>query len=103
MVMLCRTAGGYELPLHIILYYKMIPYNKMFLKDVILCAQENGWMTADLVEDRAKYVWERFYVTHQVCLSKVPLIDMFEELKVKPERRNCDLVVIIGGITRCFN
>jgi hypothetical protein len=46
-------------PLYVILSSKMIPENEMFPEDIILRAQRNGWMTADLMESRVKDVWER--------------------------------------------
>jgi hypothetical protein len=49
----------HKLPLYIVLNTKMISKNGMFPKDIIVRAQRNGWMTVDLMESRAKDVWER--------------------------------------------
>jgi hypothetical protein len=65
-VMLCITAHGHILPLHIILSHIMMPWNKMVLKVAIVCAQKNRWMTDDLIQDRVKNVWER-QVSQEVC------------------------------------
>jgi hypothetical protein len=83
----------------------MIPKNEMFHED---CAcTKNEWMTADMMDE-----WIRMsgkdnldlYVTHQVMLSPSAFCGhLNEELKVKLERKNCDLVVIPGGITIYFN
>jgi hypothetical protein len=55
------------------------------------------------VKDWVRNVWER----HPGALRNPPsllVLDTFrghlsEELKVKLERKNCDLVVILGGMT----
>jgi hypothetical protein len=103
MVMLCITADGHKLPPYVILNRKTIPKNEMFAKDVIVRAQKNGWMTVDLVEDWVKNVWERYPGALQNPPSTL-VLDAFhghlpEELKVKLESKNCDLVVTPDGMT----
>jgi hypothetical protein len=60
-------------------------------------------MTADLMEDRWKTPGKdalELYITHQYAGPLCFHVHLPEELKVKPERKNCVLVVIPGGICR---
>jgi len=48
-VMLAATADGRKLPPLLILKTKTLPKSEAFPKDVIVRAQEKGWMTEELM------------------------------------------------------
>jgi hypothetical protein len=54
-----QGVTGHKLPPYIFRNCKMIHKNKMLLKNVTVHAQNNGWMTADLMEVRVRNIWER--------------------------------------------
>jgi hypothetical protein len=90
---------------HLILFSIAKRYLRMrcSLKTIFLVRTKNGWMTADLMENWVKKVWER----HPGGLRNPPsmlVLDVFhrhlpEQLKVKWERKKCDLVVFPDGMT----
>ena len=56
-VILAATADGRKLPPLVILKRKTLPKSEAFLKDVIVRAQEKGWMTEELMLEWLKIVW----------------------------------------------
>jgi len=56
-VMLAATADGRKLLPLLILKRKTLPKSEAFPKDVIVRAQEKGWMTEELMLERLKIVW----------------------------------------------
>jgi hypothetical protein len=80
------TSVGYKLPLYVILNSKMIRKNEMFPNDIIVRAQRNGWMTADLMESRVKDVWGRrpgaLHNPFSVLVLDMFREDLSEEVKV---------------------
>jgi hypothetical protein len=58
MVMLYIIADGHKLPPCVILSHNMIPKSDMFPKRLYCICIKNGCMTADLMEDGVKNVWE---------------------------------------------
>jgi hypothetical protein len=58
-VMLAATADGRKLPPFLILKRKTLPKLESFPKDVIVRAQEKGWMTEELMMEWLKLVWSR--------------------------------------------
>lgn len=101
-VMLCITADGRKLPPYVILKRKTIP-KEDFPKNVIVRAQENGWMTEDLTIDWLKTVWMR----RPGALFKQPsmlVLDAFkghttEKVKAAIKEMGSDFVCIPGGMT----
>lgn len=106
-VMLCITADGCKLPPYIILKRKNMPKNECFPKDVIVRVQEKGWMTADLMTDWIRVVWEQrpgALLGGPAGTRSMLLLDAFRghltpEVKTKLRNINSDLVVIPGGMT----
>ena len=58
-VMLAATPDGRKLPPLLILKRKTLPKLEAFPKDIIVRAQEKGWMTEELMLERLKIVWSR--------------------------------------------
>jgi hypothetical protein len=58
-VMLAATADGRKLSPFLILKRRTLPKLKSFPKDVIVRAQEKGWMTEELMLVWLKLVWSR--------------------------------------------
>jgi len=58
-VMLAATADGRKLPPLLILKRKTLPKSEAFPKDVIVRAQEKGWMTEELMLEWLKIIWGR--------------------------------------------
>ena len=56
-LMLAETADGRKLPPLLILKRKTLPKSEAFPKDVIVRAQEKGWMTEALMLEWLKIVW----------------------------------------------
>jgi len=56
-VMLAATADGSKLPPLLILKRKALPKSEVFSKDVIVRAQEKGWMMEELMLEWLKIVW----------------------------------------------
>lgn len=54
-VMLYITANGHKLPTFLILAHK----KDKFPNDVIIPANQKGWMTTDLMNEWIKIVWNR--------------------------------------------
>lgn len=102
-VMLCITADGHKLPPYLILNRKTIPKNETFPKDVIVCAQKNGWMTSEMMDNWIDVIWNRRPgALRNPC--NILVIDAFkghtsEQIKKKLQNKNCDLVVIPSGMT----
>ncbi|KAK8772200.1 hypothetical protein V5799_024557 [Amblyomma americanum] len=57
-MMLCCMADGQKLPPFLNFERKTLPSGEVFLKNVVVRAQENGWMSGALVEDWVKTVWQ---------------------------------------------
>lgn len=106
-VMLCITADGRKLPPYIILKRKNMPKNEPFPSDVIVRAQEKGWMTAELMSDWIRVVWQRrpgAMLGGPSGTRSMLVLDAFRghltpEVKTRLQNSNCDLVVIPGGMT----
>ena len=58
-VMLAATADGRKLPSLLILKRKTLPKSEAFPKDVIVRAQQKGWMTEELMLEWLKIIWGR--------------------------------------------
>lgn len=100
-VMLCVTADRGKLPPYVILNRKMIP-KENFGQDIIIRAQENAWMTSELMQDWLECVWERRPDANNRSML---IIDSFrghltDEVKDKIKEKTSDLVIIRGGLTR---
>lgn len=102
-VMLAVLADGSKLPPYLILKRKLVPKNETFPKDVVVRAQEKGWMTSDMMGDWQKVVWERRPGALRNPRSML-VLDAFrghttDSVKNRLQQHNCDLVVIPGGMT----
>ena len=102
-VMLAATADGRKIPPLLILKRKTLPKSEAFPKDVIVRAQEKGWMTEGLMLEWLKIVWgrrPRAYLNQPSMLVldafKGHLTDSVENQLCK---MNTELVIIPGGIT----
>jgi hypothetical protein len=101
-VMLSVTADGNKLPPYIILNRKTMP-KETFCDGVIVRAHKNAWMTAELMQDWLGSVWER-RPGGLLNRNSMLVMDAFrghltEEIKTRLKNKNCDLVVIPGGMT----
>jgi len=101
-VTLAATAGGKKLPPLLILKRKTLPKSEAFPKDVIVTAQEKGWMTEELME-WLKTVWGR---RPRAFLNQPSMLvlDAFKgHLTDSVKNQLCkmitELVVIRGGMT----
>jgi len=101
--MLAATADRRKLPPLLILKRKTLPKSEAFPKDVIVRAQEKGWMTEGLMLEWLKIVWgrrPRAYLNQPSMLVldafKGHLTDSVENQLCK---MNTELVVMPGGIT----
>jgi hypothetical protein len=73
-VILAATADGRKLPPFIILKRKTLPKLESFPKDVIVRAQEKGWMTEELMLEWLKLVWSRrpgAFLTFSLLMSYI--------------------------------
>jgi hypothetical protein len=102
-VMLEATADGRKLPPLLILKRKTLPKSESFLKDVIIRAQEKGWMTEELMLEWLKIVWSHRPGTFLNQLSML-VLDTFkghvtDSVKDQLCKMKIKLVVIPGGLT----
>jgi hypothetical protein len=103
-VMLCVTADGCKLPPYLIFKRKTVPKREIFPKDVIICANEKGWMTESMMLDWVPMVWGR---RPGACRKErsMLVLDAFkghitEAVKARfPMMINTDPVIIPGGMT----
>jgi len=102
-VMLAANADGRKLPPLLILKRKTLPKSEAFPKDVIVRAQEKGWMTEELMLEWLKIVWGR---TPTALLNEpsMPVLDVFighftDSVKNQLLKMKTELVVIPGGMT----
>jgi hypothetical protein len=102
-VMLAATADGRKLPPFLILKRKTLPKSEAFPKDVIVRAQEKGWMTEELTLEWLKIVWGR---RPRASLNQPSMLvlDAFkghltDSVKNQFREMKTDLVVIPGGVT----
>lgn len=56
--MLCVASDGHKLLPYGILSRKTIRKNEMLLKTLV-CIHKNEWITANLIEDWTKNIWQR--------------------------------------------
>ena len=102
-VMLATNADGRKLPSLLIFKRKTLPKSEAFLKDVIVRAQEKGWMMDELMLERLKIVWgcrPRAFLNHPSML----VLDAFkghltDSVKNQLRKMNTELVVIPVGMT----
>jgi hypothetical protein len=102
-VMLAATADGRKLPPFLILKRKTVPKSESFPKDVIVRAQEKGWMTEELMLEWLKLVWSCRPGAFLNQLSML-VLDAFKEhvtdsVKDQLRKMKTELVVIPGGMT----
>lgn len=57
IAMLACTTDGCKLAPLLVFKHKMVPKSVNFLRGVLLCANEKGWMDNDLVIDSIDHVW----------------------------------------------
>ena len=101
--MLAATADGRKLPPLLILKRKTLPKSGAFPKDVIVRAQEKGWITEELMLEWLKIVWGR---SPRAFLNQPSLLvlDTFKGqitdcVKNQIRKMKTELVVIPGGMT----
>jgi hypothetical protein len=101
--MLATTADGRKLPPLLILKRNTLPKSESFPKDVIVRAQEKGWMTEELMLEWLKIVW-----SHRTgAFLNQPsmfVLDAFkghvtDSVKDQLRKMKTELVVILGGMT----
>jgi hypothetical protein len=102
-VMLAATAVGRKLPTLLILKRKTLPKSEVFPKDVIVRAQEEGWMTEELMLDWLKIVLSRRPGAFLNQLSML-VVDAFkghvtDSEKDQLRKMKTELVVMPGGMT----
>jgi len=103
MVMLAASADGRKLPPLLILKRKTLLKSEAFLKDVIVRAQDKGWMTEELMLEWLKIVWghrPRTFLNQPSIL----VLDAFkghltDSMKNRLRKMKTELVVIPGGMT----
>jgi hypothetical protein len=102
-VMLTALADGTKLPPFVILKRKQMPKEHLSKGTIFVRCQVKGWMTADLMNDWLKNVWnKRPGAAQQMCAMLV--LDSFRghitnEVKRKIKSLKSDLVIIPGGLT----
>lgn len=101
-VMLSATADGNKLPPYVILNRKTVP-KETFCDGVIVRAQQNAWMTSELMQDWLGCVWER-RPGGLLKRDSMLVMDAFrghlsDNIKTRLANGKCDLVVIPGGMT----
>jgi len=102
-VMLVATADGRKLPPLLVLKRKTLPKSEAFLKDIIVRAQEKGWMTEELMLEWLNIVWGR---SPRAFLNQPSMLvlDAFkghltDSVKNQLHKMKTELVVIPGGMT----
>jgi len=102
-VTLAATADERKLPSLPILKRKTLTKSEAFPKDVIIRAQEKGWMTQELMLEWINIVWDcrpRTFLNQRSMLD----LDAFnghltDSVKNKFRKLKTELVVIPGGMT----
>lgn len=102
-VMLCCTADGRKMPPYIVFKRKTLPAKEEFPKTVIVRAHENGWMTAAMVEEWIRLVWQR-RPGALLCRDSLLVLDSYsghltDGVKAALSRGGTDLAIIPGGMT----
>jgi hypothetical protein len=102
-VMLAATADGRKLPPLLILKRKTLPKSEAFPKDIIVRAQEKGWMAEQLMLEWLKMVWSRRSGAFLNQPSML-ILDAFkghvtDSVKDQLRKMKTELVVIPGGMT----
>jgi len=102
-IMLAATANGRKLPPLLILKRKTLPKSEAFPKNVIVRAQEKGWMTEELMLEWLKIAWAR---RPRAFLNQPSMLvlDAFkghltDSVKNKLRKMNTELLVILGEMT----
>jgi hypothetical protein len=102
-VMLVATADGRKLPPLLILKRKTLPKSKAFSKDVIVRAQEKGWMTEELMLEWLKTVWNprpgAFLNQPSMLVLDAFKGHLTDSVKDQLRKVKTELVVILGGMT----
>jgi len=102
-VMLAATADGRKLPLLLILKRKTLPRSEAFPKDVIVRAQEKGWMAEELMLEWLKIVWGRrpraFLNQPSMLVLDAFIGHLTDSMKNQLRKTKTELVVIPGGMT----
>lgn len=101
-VMLTALADGTKLPRFVILKRKTMPKEDL-PKGIFVRCNEKGWMTANLMEDWLKNVWNKRPDAAQQMRAML-VLDSFRghitnEVKQKIKSLKSDLVIIPGGLT----
>jgi len=95
--MLAATADGRKLPPLVILKRKSLPKSEAFLKDVIVRAQDKGWMTEWL-----KIVWgsrpRAFLNQPSMLVLDVSKGHLADSVKNQLRKMKTEPVVIMGGM-----
>jgi hypothetical protein len=101
-VILAATANGRKLPPLLILKRRTLPKSEAFPKDVIVRAQEKGWMTEELMLEWLKIVWSHRPRAFLNQLSML-VLDAFKahvtDSVKDPLRKMKTELVIPGGMT----
>lgn len=102
-VMLACTADGHKLPAYIIFKRKTLPAREVFPRNVIVRANENGWMASDMVEQWIRMVWQR---RPGALLAKRSLLvldsyrgHLTDGVKAALSEAGTDVAIIPGGMT----
>ena len=102
-VMLAATADGRKLPPFLILKRKTVSKSDSFLKDVIVRAQQKGWMTEELMLEWLKPVWSRkpgaFLNQPSMLVLDVFKGHLTDSVKNQLLNMKTELVVIPSGMT----
>jgi len=102
-VMLAALAGGRTLPPLLILKRKTLPKSKSFPMDVIVRAQEKGWMMEELMLEWLKIVWVRrpgaFLNQPSMLVLDAFKGHLTDSVKNQLSKMKTELVVIPGGMT----
>lgn len=101
-VMLCITADGRKLPPYVVFKRKRVPAEQ-FPDGIFVRAQDNGWMTDELVRDWLACVWEKRPGANLDTRSLL-VLDSFrghltESVRQQLRASDTDLAVIPGGMT----
>jgi hypothetical protein len=102
-VMLAATTDGRKLPPLLILKRKTVPKLEAFPKEVIVRAQEKGWMTEKPMLEWLKIVWSRRPGAFLNQMSML-VLDAFKghvtaSMKDQLRKMKTELAVILGGMT----
>jgi hypothetical protein len=101
--MQAATADGRKLPPLLILKRKTLPKSESYPNDVIVRAQEKGWMMEELMLEWLKTVWTRgpgAFLNQPSML----VLDAFkghvtDSMKDQFRKMKTELVIIPGGMT----